>query len=359
METAATCSDGLNLSKLDLRPNCRDFGVVPANDGLLDTLLSREWGATGGALWRGKLGVTPTPGVFRTAGERIGHYRIEEEIGRGGSSVVYRAHRCDGSYDQKVALKVIHPVPELRERARLERNILGRLSHRAIIQIMDGGETDAGEIWLATELVAGTHIDEFCAERQLTWQERIRLMLEVCDAVAHAHAVDVVHRDIKPDNIIVSEIGHVKLVDFGISTISSADLPHEREVALTLGFASPEQLTGQPVTSASDIYQIGRVVEEVLSFVDLPRHAARNLAAICAKATKQSPAKRYQSVLDLRDDLLRVLDVRPSRAFPWSLGRRMQFFALKTWRSIAAFGTCALFGAACACVLAYWSSSGA
>jgi eukaryotic-like serine/threonine-protein kinase len=346
----------LRLSREEAEADVISLSAVPSNDSLLDSLLTREWGATGGALWKGKLGVLPRLGASRGPGARIGNYRIAEEIGQGGTCFVYRAHRCDGSYDQEVALKIVHSSPALRERARLERNILGRLRHRAIAQIIDGDETEAGEVWLAMELVTGSHIDDYCAEHQLTWQERIRLMLEVCEAIGHAHALGIVHRDIKPENIIVDSSGHVKLIDFGIATSCEGDSQEEGEVAFTPGFASPEQLSAQTVSSASDIFQIGRVLEELLTFIYLPGHAARNLAAVCARATKHAPEKRYASVEHLRDDLLRVLDVQPSVAFPWGFLRRAQFLVAKSWHSMIAMATAAFTGAVCSYVVFTWQA---
>ena len=317
----------------------------------LDRLLLRPLGATGGALWSGRLGSPSVAFASRAPGDRVGNYAIVEEIGRGGTSVVYRARRCDGVFEQEVALKIVHSTPSLRSRARLERNILGRLRHPNIAQIIDGGESPAGEIWFAMELVAGEHIDAHCASRRLGWSDRVRLVVDVCDAIGHAHAQSVIHGDIKPSNIIVDANRRVSLVDFGISSAATRESAYDDaagETALTPGFASPEQFAGEPTTPASDLFQIGRVVEElVASSRDVPEPVARNLAAIVSKATRFKAGQRYENAAALRADLERVLAMRPCRARRWSVGRRLQMLALRKRESLPAFAAVALAAFLC------------
>jgi eukaryotic-like serine/threonine-protein kinase len=323
----------------------------------LDRLLSRPLGAAGGPLWSGRMGSALMTSVARQAGTRIGNYEIVEEIGRGGTSVVYRARRCDGAFCQEVALKLVHSAPALRGRARIERNILGRLRHPNIAQIIDGSETDAGEIWFAMELISGEHIDACSTNRNLTWRQRIVLVMEVCDAVGHAHAMSIVHGDIKPGNIIVDAFGRAKLVDFGISSSADPDdgANPDEESALTPCFASPEQFSGGTVTPASDIFQIGRVIEDLVSSAtDVSDFVALNLAAVVSKATRYSPAQRYENAGALRADLQRVLDMRLSDARPWTACRRLQFLLIRkreTWPAIAAAIFIAAVGVACTCPL--------
>lgn len=276
-------------------------------------------------------------------GTRIGKYEILEELGRGGTSVVYRAIRCDGTFTQMVALKVSHETPDTRMRIRLERDLLGRLRHPKIAAIFDGGETDEGGIWFAMELVPGDHIDDYCQRHALDWRARVALMLDVCDAVSHAHQCLVVHRDIKPNNILVDNHGNVKLLDFGISVHALAEIG--RGAALTPEFASPEQFTQGLVTTASDIFQVGRVLEHLLAPLrSMPKVAARNLAAIVARATHPNPNLRYSIVALLREDLETALQARPVKARTWATWRRMQMFMLRNARETLLIGLLVLLG---------------
>jgi eukaryotic-like serine/threonine-protein kinase len=317
----------------------------------LDRLLSRPLGATGGALWSGRLGSPSVALRAREAGDRVGNYAIVEEIGRGGTSVVYRARRCDGVFEHEVALKIVHSTPSLRGRARLERNILGRLRHPNIAQIIDGGESPAGEIWFAMELATGEHIDARCTNLRLDWSARVRLVIQVCDAIEHAHAQSVIHGDIKPGNIIVGANNRVSLVDFGISSAATDESANDAaagESALTPGFASPEQFSGEPMTPASDLFQIGRVIEElVASARDVPEPVARNLAAIVSKATRFKAGQRYENAAALRADLECVLALRLCGARRWSFARRLQLLALRKRESLPAFAAVALVAVLC------------
>jgi len=271
------------------------------------------------------------------AGSRLGNYRILEEIGSGGTSVVYRAERADGAFEQLVAIKVSYTTPELRLRGRQERDMLGRLRHPKIAQILDGGETPDGDVWFAMELVSGIHIDDYCEQHDFGWQQRIQLLSDVCDAVHHAHQCLVLHRDIKPNNILVDESGNLKLLDFGISSLFEDASAKRAFAALTPEYASPEQFANAVITTASDIYQVGRVMEDLLdAALAIPRLAARNLAAIVAKATRPNAEMRYSSIAAMKEDLKRALRCEPARARPWTAGRRLQFFVTRNAKACTA-----------------------
>jgi len=284
-------------------------------------------GALSGSVFSAVFGRSSHDAPSLKPGTRVGNFEVYEEIGRGGASVVYRAERCDGSFTQMVALKVAHANAELRERARLERDLLGRLRHPRIAQIFDGGETVDGDIWFAMELVMGQHIDRYCDSRQLDWRARLHLLLDVCDAVQHAHQCLIVHRDIKPNNIVVDPHGNLKLLDFGVSGHPEGDEERSNEpIALTPEFASPEQFTSKSVTTASDVFQIGRVMEHLLETTpNLSRRIARNLAAIVARATMPEPQRRYATVAALREDISRALGLHLCRARKWSWPHRLEF----------------------------------
>jgi serine/threonine-protein kinase len=206
-------------------------------------------------------------------GARIGAYRVVSELGRGGMGRVYLAERADGAFEQRVAIKAMRGFlgVDLRPRFERERRILARLDHPAIARILDGGATDAGEPYLVMELVEGAPIDRWCDERRLAIDERLRLFCAVCDAVQHAHAHLIVHRDLKPSNILVTPEGRPKLLDFGIAKLlagndeEGATLTVAAARPLTPEYASPEQITGGSVTTASDVYSLGVLLYVLLA----------------------------------------------------------------------------------------------
>lgn len=264
-----------------------------------------------------------------TPGTEIGRYRIVALIGRGGSGEVYRAARSDGAFDQDVALKIVRDEGRHDARFRRERNILGRLGHPGIARIHDGGRTEDGRLWCAMELVRGERIDDWCQTHAIDWRGRIERLATICDAVQYAHSRMVVHRDIKPGNVLVDDSGLPRLLDFGIS-----DRPGRAadagDHAFTPGFASPEQLAGGEVTAQSDVYQLGRLIE-ILFAPDAthraPRLVAANLRALVAAATADAIARRPPTAATLREELSRVLAGRPCRVRRWPLPARLRFFA--------------------------------
>jgi len=198
------------------------------------------------------------------AGRRIGRYKVVRELGRGGMGVVYLADRDDGQFEQRVAVKVLRATPDaedLHRRFLAERQILASLRHDRIAQLLDGGVTDERLPFLVMEYVDGVPVTTFAASGELDVATRLRLFGEICRAVHHAHQNLIVHRDIKPGNILVARDGRVKLLDFGIAKLLTSDvIPDARPVtrpearAMTLEYASPEQIRGDAITTVSDVY---------------------------------------------------------------------------------------------------------
>lgn len=291
------------------------------------------------------------------AGQLVGHWRIVERIARGGLATVYRAAREGGEFEQAGAFKVLRrglDTDDIVGRFRAERQILSSLEHPAIARILDGGAMPDGRPYLVLEYVDGQPITQHCESRGLALQERLRLLIQVLRALHHAHTHLVVHRDVKPSNVLVSASGHVKLLDFGIAklldggdVIRASVLTRTGVALLTPGYASPEQRAGRTVTTASDIYQVGLVLFELVtgrrpsegstdSPMDLPRPsevlrgtplgrvAKGDLDAIVGKATHRDPELRYRSADDMVLDLQRFLDGRPVLARPYSATYRLR-----------------------------------
>ncbi|UCD24208.1 MAG: serine/threonine protein kinase, partial [Gemmatimonadota bacterium] len=211
----------------------------------------------------------------RLQGSRIGKYRLVQLIGRGGMGAVYLAERDDQQFEMQTALKIL-PVglesEESRSRFFFERQILARLKHPTIAQLLDGGVTDDGTPYYVMEHVDGLPIDEYCDAQGLTINGRLSVFLQVCEAVQHAHQNLIVHRDLKPGNILVTDSGQVKLLDFGIARVLDPDEPGatgvtrtEQAHPMTLAYASPEQVRGETVTTASDVYALGVILYKLLA----------------------------------------------------------------------------------------------
>jgi serine/threonine protein kinase/tetratricopeptide (TPR) repeat protein len=338
--------------------------------------------------------VVARPDTFETplAGQTLGAYRLVSHIGAGGMGSVWLAERCDGRFEGRAAIKLLNGAlmgPAGQRRFRREGDILARLSHPHIARLSDAGVSPAGQPYLVLEHVEGQPIDKYCDEHRLDIDARLRLFLDVLDAVAHAHANLIVHRDLKPANVLVTDDGQVKLLDFGIARLLEEDgqsaitvggshtLTRDAGVALTPAFAAPEQMTGGAVTAASDIYALGVLLyllltgqhpagEAVRSPADLvravvdadpkrlsdiadgfhpdPDARARfaalramtpsrlrrrlegDLDVIVATSLRKRPADRYASVTALAEDLRRSLRHEPLRARPDTLLYRMATF---------------------------------
>jgi serine/threonine protein kinase len=276
-------------------------------------------------------------------GVRIGAYELLEQIGYGGMGAVYRAGRADDAYRKLVAVKLLGfrcAGPDVESAFRKERQILATLEHPNIARLLDGGSTPEGLLYLVMELVEGERIDDYCSRRRLDLESRLRIFDDVCSAVAHAHRNLVVHRDIKPANIAVTADGSPKLLDFGIARVISEAGPHDPTLGgrMTPQYASPEQIKGEPVGTASDIYSLGLVLYELVTGGVRPYQAgADNLreatSAICElepprpsevsrtsfrkslrgdldnlvlKTLAKDPARRYRSVDELQEDIRRT-----------------------------------------------------
>lgn len=262
--------------------------------------------------------------------DRIGPWRITGVAGRGGMGAVYLGQRDDGQFQQQVAIKLIRTgmdTPELRARFLRERQILAALRHPNIATLLDGGVTEAGAPYFAMERVGGQPIDLWCDAHRATLEQRVRLLLQVCAAVQHAHQNLTVHRDLKPGNILVGPQGEVKLLDFGIAKLLDGEEGATRDQPHTPQYAAPEQLEGGAITTATDVYGLGVVLHRLLCGAvpagsrDDPEplsHAAQRVSADEARArglpSKQALAKRLRG--DLSAIVLHCLEPLPERRYP-------------------------------------------
>jgi serine/threonine-protein kinase len=306
-------------------------------------------------------------------GLEVGAYTLVTPLGRGGMGTVWLAERNDGRFTRRAAVKLLNPTLIGRsgeERFRHEGHLLAQLTHPHIAHLIDAGVTSSGQPYLVLEYVEGDHIDRYCSGRALSIEARLRLFLDVLEAVAHAHANLIVHRDIKPSNVLVTADGRVKLLDFGIAkllrrdeTADGVELTAEGMRAMTPEYAAPEQLTGAPITTATDVHALGvllyvllggpnpasgtsgsaaeliRVIVETdpprLSDVAPLGKALRgDLDNIVAKALKKRPEERYASVTAFADDLRRYLRHETVSARPDTLLYRGAKFVRRNPRGV-------------------------
>ncbi len=310
-------------------------------------------------------GALAPPAEADLAGLSIGNYRLLKELGRGGMGAVYLAERADGSYEHRVALKVLQEglaTPRLIERFREERQILARLSHPSIARLLDGGITADGRPYLVLEYVDGQTIDQYCETANLTLQDKLKLFIKVAEAVQSAHQQLVLHLDIKPANILVTADGEPRLLDFGISKILNDELTRQHGTDATLRlmtprYASPEQAEGAPLGVASDIFSLATLLYRILTgrlpypVEDAsPLEAARliretpptppseaappelksalrgDLDTILLQALRKEPERRYPNVAAFAADVQLHLDSKPVQAHADSLLYRAQKF---------------------------------
>jgi serine/threonine protein kinase/tetratricopeptide (TPR) repeat protein len=345
-----------------------------------------------------RLALAPAPDAAASepaAGLLVGPYRLISELGRGGMGSVWLAERADGQLKRRVALK----LPRLAwgtataERLARERDILASLAHPYVARLYDAGVDAQGRPYFAMEYVDGQPIDAWCTQRGVGVPARLRLLEQVCEAVAHAHARLVVHRDLKPGNILVTAEGEVRLLDFGIAKLMEGDRTAETALtalsgrALTLDYASPEQIAGAPLGTASDVYSLGVVafellagarpyrlkrgsaaeLEEAIASVDAPRasdvaadparkRALRgDLDAILAKALRKRPEERYGSVAEFAEDLRRRRDGEPVLARPEGRLYRLGKFAVRHRLGVGA-GAAVLVALVTASVVSLWQA---
>lgn len=371
--------------------------VCQGNDKLraeLESLIAAHEIAEAGKFERGVIDTTQrvhSATHVSIVGKHVGAYRIEAEVAHGGMGTVYRATRADQRFSKEVAIKVLDrgTVSERSlEMFRHERKILANLEHPNIARLLDAGESEDGAPYFVMEYVNGESIDAYCNAHRLTIEERLSLFLKVCSAVQYAHHHLVVHRDIKPLNILVTQSGDPKLLDFGIAKMADANNPSLTVTAtawraLTPAYASPEQLLGRPLTIATDIYSLGLVLYELLagryaygartSALDLQRAIVEqdpqrpsaaifrvpvahddkcataeeisearqltpqklcsalrgDLESIVLKAVRKEPHARYASVDRLSEDIERYLEGLPVRAREGTLMYRTRKFVTR------------------------------
>jgi tetratricopeptide (TPR) repeat protein/predicted Ser/Thr protein kinase len=307
-------------------------------------------------------------------GEHIGVYRVVREIGEGGMGVVYEAVRADREFDRRVAIKLVKfgmDTDFLRQRFRMERQILAGINHPNIASLLDGGTTADGRPYLVMEFVEGVPLLEYCAGKNLDITERLNLFRTICGAVQFAHQNLIVHRDVKPGNILVTADGVPKLLDFGIAKVLSPEMDPAPAgitgVILTPDYASPEQVRGEPITTVTDIYSLGVVLYQLLTGVrpykvpstapheiaraiceaepirpsltapkELRNRLAGDLDNIVLKAIRKLPGERYASAEQFAEDIGRSLRGLPVMARPDTLGYRAGKFVRRRKAAVGA-----------------------
>jgi len=323
------------------------------------------------------------PHTHAHEGRRIGPYLLVEEIGAGGMGAVYRARREDGSFQQEVAVKLMRASLELRPEAVRrfleERQILAGLAHPNIARLLDGGYTSEGTPYIVMEYVAGTPITDYCDNNGLDLKARLRLFLQLANGVQFAHRHLVIHRDIKPANVLVTGEGTPKLLDFGIAKLLDPEAAGAETTLrpLTPDYASPEQVRGRPMSTASDVYSLGVLLYELVAgrrpykLADTPLDQAieticvkdpappsavsqgvpDDLDAIVMKALRKEPESRYASVREFAEDIDRYLGFRPVLARQGSYRYVARKFVRRHRAGVATAAAACIFLAASAAVV--------
>src|SRR6266446_3715934 len=328
----------------------------------------------------GAAGDTTEFGSGLQAGQRVGPYRLVRPLGAGGMAEVWLAQRADGAFKREVALKLpmlSRPRKDLASRFAHERDILAGLEHPNIARLYDAGVSAEGLPYLSMEYVHGEPLTAWCDAHRLGLRERLKLFLQVLDAVHYAHGHQVIHRDIKPSNILVTDSGQARLLDFGVAKLLAEEDEHTELTqfygrALTPDYASPELVRGEPIDAAADVYSLGVVAYELLAGsrpyrlksgasitlleqaivtaqverpstqvgaeagtdrsttqVKLARRLRGDLDAIVLKALAKRPEDRYASASALADDLQRYLSGEPVKARPDTPAYRFSKFVLR------------------------------
>lgn len=251
------------------------------------------------------------------AGQQLGPYRLKRMLGQGGMGSVWLADQLE-PFQREVAIKVqLHKLQNRLAEARfeVERQAMAQLSHRAVAQIHDAGKLPDGGLFFAMEYVPGQVLDHYLHEHAMTARDLARLFIEICSGIQHAHQRGLIHRDIKPQNILVIEVDgqpQPKIIDFGIAVSSTADTGAAQERVGTRAYMSPEQLAPDSigVDARTDVYALGVVLGQAGATIALPRE----LRAIVLKAMDKDRECRYQSVEELAEDLRGWLRGEPVRA---------------------------------------------
>lgn len=276
-------------------------------------------------------------------GTRFGEFEVVRPLGSGGQGNVYLARRAANDFEQFAALKLLHSGPRSQamiERFRRERQILARLQHAGLARLIDGG-VQSGIPYLIMEYIDGEPIDAYCERTQCSLARRLDLIRELCEAVAAAHRALVVHRDLKPSNILVNGDGHVKVLDFGIAKLLDESADDASQIRmLTPGYGSPEQVSGEPITLASDVYSLGVILRQLVAgqrppprirgvWHSWPRGVPREVRWIFDKSTAENPDSRYRDSLEFSEDLERYRRLQPVRAHPPSGWYRTRKFVAR------------------------------
>ena len=282
-------------------------------------------------------------------GDTFGVWRVVRSIGQGGMGSVFLVERSDGHFKQTAALKLLKGLPRAAGLGYFtrERQLLASLTHPNIARLLDGGASPEGQPYLVMEFVDGLPIDAYCRERGASREDVLNLFMTACDAVAFAHRQLIVHCDLKPSNLLVNKEGRPILLDFGIARLTNAvglDQPIEGDTAPVKGaftprYASPEQIAGGAITTASDIYSLGVMLGELLDDCDrvsrkTPRLRSRELEAIVTKSTRPLSVDRYGSVDALCGDIQRYLDLRPVEALEPSASYRFRKLLHRRWPAL-------------------------
>ena len=300
-------------------------------------------------------------------GLRVGPYAVDELIGTGGMSAVYLGHRVDGQFDKRVAIKLVTGLAEAidDQRSRGERQILAGLEHPGIARLIDSGLNEFGQPYLVMEHVEGKPLDAWRAAGA-TREQCLDVWLQLASAVSYAHQHLVVHRDVKPSNILITSAGEAKLLDFGIAKLLEAGAVGTATQTMTPLYASPEQIGGKPVTTSTDIYSMGVILLELLAGVHphakpgrsphqvaeavlseepaIPATIPPDLAAIIRMALRKDPQRRYPTIDQFADDVRRYQRGLPVTARPDSAAYRFVRFVQRN--TVASVATVLLVGTA-------------
>src|SRR5215469_16698831 len=353
-----------------LAENCSDHGIRSE----LESLIACATDSTAPSIINAIESLALSVSASGLIGQTVGDYRLTGVIGHGGMGTVYRAVRADDQFEKTVAIKVLRfpdGSPGLLERFLRERQILASLEHPSITRLLDGGAwtppgSNEPQPYIVMEHVEGLPLTTYCEQHKLALPQRLHLFRRICDALSYAHRQLVVHRDVKPGNILVTAEGNPKLLDFGVSKLLASESVSDAAALTTTGFAamtpdyaSPEQVRGGPVSTLTDVYTLGAVLYELLAgrrahqfSTHDPLVIAREICAreveppeingeldlIVLKAMQKEPVRRYQSVEQFSEDIRRYLAGLPIIARRDTLAYRAGKFGRRHWLGLAATG---------------------